>query len=322
MSGSGMGGDDRDQIWDLIIIGAGPAGMACAIYAGRGRLKTLILEGLMAGGQVVLNEVIENYPGFPEGILGFQLGQLMSQQAARFGAETEAANVQNIDVLTSPFTVHTTAGERRAKAVLVATGSAPKKLGIPGEKEYFTRGVSYCATCDGPLYSDKRLMVVGGGNTALEEAIFLSGLAREVTLVHRREQLRADKILQERALANGKIKFLWNHLPVEVLGDEVVTGVRVRHVQTEAEQVVPTDGLFIAIGNAPRSDFLPPQIERDETGLVFTDRHLQTSVPGIFAAGDVRRDSYRQIAFAVGDGTLAYRGLLRWLEEEAAIGGA
>lgn len=315
-------GDDRDQTWDLIIIGAGPAGMACAIYAGRARLKTLLLEGLMAGGQVVLNEIIENYPGFPEGIPGFQLGQLMSQQATRFGTELEAANAEGLDVLVFPFIVHTTSGDRRARAILVATGSAPKKLDIPGEKAFFARGVSYCATCDGPLYAEKRLMVVGGGNTALEEAIFLSSLASNVTLVHRRDQLRADKILQERAFANEKITFLWNHVPVEVLGDEVVTGVRVRHVKTAAEQVVPTDGLFIAIGNTPRSDFLPPQIERDETGLVFTDRHLQTSVPGVFAAGDVRRDSYRQIAFAVGDGTLAYRGIMRWLEEQAAIGGA
>jgi thioredoxin reductase (NADPH) len=311
-----MPDQDRDQVWDLIIIGAGPAGLACAIYAGRGRLKTLILEGLMVGGQVVLNEVIENYPGFPEGIPGFELGQLMSQQAARFGAETESANVESIDVLPCSFAVHTTAGVRRAKALLVATGSAPKRLGIPGEKELFTRGVSYCATCDGPLFGDKRLLVIGGGNTALEEAIFLSAIAREVTLVHRRDQLRADKILQERAFASAKIKFLWNHVPVEVLGDDSVTGVRVRHAQTGEEQVVPTEGLFIAIGNTPRSDFLPPQIERDETGLIFTDRNLQTSVPGIFAAGDVRRDSYRQIAFAVGDGTLAYRGIMRWLEEQ------
>jgi len=315
-----MADTDRDQTWDLIIVGAGPAGMACAIYAGRARLKTLIVEGLIAGGQVVLSEVIENYPGFPEGIPGFELGQFMAQQAARFGAETESANVESIDVLSYPFAVHTTAGRRQARSLLIATGSAPKKLGLPGEQEFFTKGVSYCATCDGPLFGGKKLMVVGGGNTALEEAIFLSSIAAEVIVVHRRDQLRADKILQERAFANEKITFLWNHAPVEVMGGELLSAVKVRHVQTGEETVIPVDGLFIAIGNTPRSSFLPPQIERDETGLVFIDRNLQTSVPGIFAAGDVRRDSYRQIAFAVGDGTLAYRGIMRWLEEQAVIG--
>ena len=317
-----MADTDRDQTWDLIIVGAGPAGMACAIYAGRARLKTLILEGLIAGGQVVLNEVIENYPGFPEGIPGFELGQLMAQQAARFGAETESASVESIDVLSSPFAVHTTDWIRQARSLLIATGSAPRKLGIPGEQELFTKGVSYCATCDGPLFSGKKLMVVGGGNTALEEAIFLSSIAAEVVVVHRRDQLRADKILQERATANEKLTFLWSQAPVEVLGEDAITGVKVRNVQTGEETVIPVDGLFIAIGNAPRSGFLPPQIERDETGLIFTDRNLQTSVPGIFAAGDVRRDSYRQIAFAVGDGTLAYRGIMRWLEEQAVVGAA
>jgi thioredoxin reductase (NADPH) len=164
-------------------------------------------------------------------------------------------------------------------------------------------------------------MVVGGGNAALEEAIFLSSIAREVTVVHRREALRADKILQERAFANQRIRFLWQHVVVEVMGDDLLTSVKLAHVQTGEKTVIPVEGLFIAIGNAPRSDFLPPQIERDETGLVFTDRHLQTSVPGIFAAGDVRRDSYRQIAFAVGDGTLAYRSIMRWLEEQAVVRG-
>lgn len=304
-----------EQVWDLIIIGAGPAGMAAAIYAGRARLRTLILEGMLPGGQVVLNEVIENYPGFPEGVAGWQLGQLMADHAAKFGAQHETAQVEGIDVLSCPFVLHTSAGDRRARAVLVTTGSSPKQLGIPGEKEFFGRGVSYCATCDGPLYGGKRLVVVGGGNTAVEEAMFLSGIAAEVVLVHRRNQLRADRILQERLLANEKVKVLWNHVLIEVKGGEGMEAVRVKNVETGEEQDLPADGLFVSIGNTPRSDFLPPQVERDETGLVFTDRNLQTGVPGIFAAGDVRRDAFRQITFAVGDGTLAYRSIMRHLEE-------
>src|SRR5574340_722018 len=219
------------QVWDLIVVGAGPAGMACAIYAGRARLRTLILEGTLPGGQVVLNEVIENYPGFPEGISGFELGQRMAEQAARFGAETEVARVDSID-LTTPFRLVTTSGERFARALLLSTGSAPRQLGVPGEREYFTKGLSYCAGCDGPLYGGKRLMVVGGGNAAVEEAMFLSGIASEVILVHRRDQLRADAILQERLAGNEKVKVLWNHVLVEVLGEESLTGVRARNVKT------------------------------------------------------------------------------------------
>ncbi len=302
------------QVWDLVIVGAGPAGMACAIYAGRARLRTLLLEGTLPGGQVVLNELIENYPGFPESISGFELGQRMAEQATRFGAQTEVARVERID-LSTPFRLVTNAGDYFARSLLIATGSAPRQLGIPGEREYFTKGVSYCAVCDGPLYGGKRLMVVGGGNTAVEEAMFLSGIAREVFLVHRRDQLRADAILQERVQANPKVTVLWDSVLEEILGEEVLTSVRARNVKTGEETVVPVDGLFISIGNRPRSEFLPPQVRRDEGGYVFTDKHLQTTVPGLFAAGDVRQDAYRQITFAVGDGTLAFRSIMRYLEE-------
>ncbi len=307
--------DSGERVWDLIIIGAGPAGMAAAIYAGRARLYTLVLEGLMPGGQVVLNEIIENYPGFPEGVPGWQLGQLMSQQAAKFGAETETAQVERIEPGGRPLVLHTSNGVRRARAVLVSTGSSPRRLGVPGEREFFTRGVSYCATCDGPLYGGKRLLVVGGGNTAVEEALFLAGIAETVTLVHRRDELRADRILQERLASNSGVQVLWSHVITEVLGDDAMSGVRARHVRTGLEKEVPADGLFISIGTSPRSDFLPIEVAKDEGGLVITDENLMTTVPGIFAAGDVRRGAYRQITFAVGDGTLAYRGIMRYLEE-------
>ncbi len=205
--------------------------------------------------------------------------------------------------------------------MLVATGSAPRRLGIRGEREFFTKGVSYCAVCDGPLYGGKRLMVVGGGNTAVEEALFLTGIASEVVLVHRREELRADRILQERVAQNAKITPRWNEVLEEILGHEVLTSVRVRNVKTQETAIVPTDGLFISIGNQPRSEFLPAEVARDPFGWVVVDRHLQTSVPGIFAAGDVRQNAYRQITFAVGDGTFAFGSLMRYLGRESVKSG-
>ena len=278
------------------------------------RLSTLILEGTLPGGQVVLNEVIENYPGFPEGVSGFELGQRMADQAARFGAHTELARVESMDASSRPFLLTTTAGDRLGHALLIATGSSPRRLDVPGEKEYFTKGVSYCAVCDGPLYGGKRLMVVGGGNTAVEEALFLAGLAGEVILVHRRGELRADRILQERLAENPRIKTLWNHVLVEILGGDVLTSVRACNVTTNKETTFPIDGLFISVGNEPRSAFLP-EVARDENGLIVTDHNLQTTVPGLFAAGDVRQGAFRQITFAVGDGTLAFRSIMRYLEE-------
>jgi thioredoxin reductase (NADPH) len=301
------------RVWDLAIIGAGAAGLTCAIYAGRGRLSTLILEKMMPGGQVVLNDLIENYPGFKEGISGFELGQQMHEQAQRFGAEVRTAEVTGIDI-ERPFRINTPGVCCRAKTILIATGCSPRRLGIPGEKELYTRGVSYCATCDGPLFSGKPLVIVGGGNTAIDDALFLSNLASEVTVVHRRDKLRADLILQERAFANERIRFLWSHEVSEIVGYQSVEAIKARHVDTGKETEVATAGVFIAVGEIPQTAFLPEQIHRDDAGYVLSNSDFETSVPGIFVAGDVRAGAYRQIAAAVGEGVMAYRSIRGYLE--------
>jgi thioredoxin reductase (NADPH) len=303
-----------EPVWDIAIIGGGPAGLACAIYAGRARMRVVIIEKMVAGGRVVMNPVIENYPGFPEGIEGTKLAEQMGRQAERFGAHVEYTEVSGIDTLARPFRIRTDGGDRLARAVLIATGSSPRHLKVPGERELYGKGVSYCATCDGPLFAREQVVVVGGGNTALEEALFLANLASRVTVVHRRDQLRADRILQERAFANERISFLWSHVVTSILGETRVTGVRARHVTSGQERELPARAVFIAIGNVPQTDFLPAEIRRDEAGFIITDHTLQTAVPGIFAAGDVRAGAFRQMTFAVGDGTLAYRSVLHYLD--------
>lgn len=301
-------------MWDLAIIGGGAAGLTCAIYAGRGRLKTVVLEKTMPGGQVVANHLIENYPGFADGISGLELAQRMHQQALRFGAELRIADATGIAV-ERPFRVETSTGALAASAVLIATGCSPRKLGIPGEKEYFTRGVSYCATCDGPLFSEKAVVVVGGGNTALDDALFLANAASEVTVVHRRDKLRGDPVLQERAFENPRIRFLWKHVLTEIKGEASVAAVRARHIETGRETDVRAEGVFIAVGEIPQTGFLPDQVRRDESGHVIGGDDFQTSVKGIFVAGDVRAGAYRQIAAAVGEGALVYRSIWEYLEK-------
>ena len=309
------------KIWDVIILGGGPAGLACAIYSCRGRFSTLLLERMMTGGQVVLNDVIENYPGFPEGLHGFELADRMTRHAQRFGAQIETGEVVGIDVGVRPFRLEIADGEPRfAHTILIATGSRPRRLSVPGENEFLGRGVSYCATCDGPLFADKRLAVVGGGDTALEESLFLANIASKVTLIHRRDQLRGQRILQERALAHPKIEFLWSHLVTEIVGGESVSALRVQSVATGEGGEVPVDGIFIAVGASPQTGFLPADVRLDDNGFIKTDQDLMTSVKGIFAAGDVRAGAYRQIAFSVGDGALAYRSIFRYLEEHGIRG--
>ncbi|MBN1459201.1 MAG: thioredoxin-disulfide reductase [Armatimonadetes bacterium] len=303
----------QQQVWDLAIIGAGAAGLTCAIYAGRGRQRTLLLEKMMPGGQVVLNDLIENYPGFAEGISGVELAQQMHRQAERFGAEIRTAEVTAIEIH-KPFRITTTSKPVLAKSVLIATGCSPRRLGVPGEKEYYAKGVSYCATCDGPLFSGKPLLIVGGGNTAIDDALFLANIASEVIVVHRRNELRADLILQERAFENKKIRFLWSQVVTEIKGNSSVESVRTRHVETGEETDVSVAGVFIAVGETPQTSFLPEQIHRDTTGYVLTNEELATSVPGIFVAGDVRAGAYRQIAAAVGEGVIAYRSIRNYLE--------
>jgi len=289
----------------LIIIGSGPAGWTAGIYAGRALLAPLLITGRAPGGQLALVSEIENYPGFPQGISGQELNQLMQQQAKRFGTKVQMDEVTAVELSTHPFKVTTYGGEYEAQALIIATGASPRKLGVPGEAEFTGRGVSYCATCDGFFFQNRRVVVVGGGDSALEEAIFLTRFASQVYVVHRRNRLRAEKVFQERAFRNEKIDFVWNSVVTEMLGDRKVTGVRLKNVETEEESTLEADGVFICIGSIPNTGFLEGQLELDDQGYIVTDRQCHTSVPGVFAAGDVQEQVLKQISTAVGSGAMA-----------------
>jgi thioredoxin reductase (NADPH) len=289
----------------LIIIGSGPAGWTAGIYAGRAQLEPLLITGSAPGGQMALTPEIENYPGFPQGISGQELNQLMQQQAERFGTKVQMDEVTAVELSSHPFKVTTYGGEYEAKALIIATGTSPRKLEVPGEAEFTGRGVSYCATCDGFFYRDRKVVVVGGGDAAIEEAIFLTKFVSQVYVVHRRNRLRAEKVFQERAFRNEKIEFVWDSVVEEILGDGKVTGVRLRNVKTEEESVLETDGVFIYIGAIPNTGFLEGQLELDDRGYIVTNRRCHTSVPGVFAAGDVQERVLRQVATAVGSGAMA-----------------
>jgi len=254
---------------------------------------------------MALTSEIENYPGFPQGISGQELSQLMQQQAERFGTKVQMDEVTAVDLSTHPFEVVTYGGEYETKALIIATGTSPRKLQVPGEAEFTGRGVSYCATCDGFFYQGRKVVVVGGGDSAIEEALFLTKFASQVYVVHRRNRLRAEKVLQERAFRNEKIGFVWDSMVTEILGDGKVTGARLKNVKTQEESVLEADGVFIYVGNIPNTGFLEGQLELDERGYIITDRQCHTSVPGVFAAGDVQERVLRQIATAVGSGAMA-----------------
>jgi thioredoxin reductase (NADPH) len=289
----------------VIVIGSGPAGFAAAIYAARSQLEPLVIAGPALGGQVAISSEIGNYPGFPEDIAGAELAQLMQKQAERFGARLEMDIVTGVNLSTRPFKVSTYGGEREAQALIVSSGASPRKLGVPGEEEFSGRGVSYCATCDGFFYIGKEIVMVGGGDAAVEEAIFLTRFASKVTIIHRRDQLRAEKLLQDRAFRNDKIEFLWDTIVTEIVGENSVTGVQVRNVKTGEERLFPTQGMFVAIGYVPNTGFLDGHLEMTDGGYVITDDDQRTSVEGVWAAGDVCDWSYRQIATSVGSGCKA-----------------
>ena len=298
---------------DLTIIGGGPAGLTAAIYAGRAAITPLVLAGAAPGGQIITTNLVENYPGFPEGINGFDLAFAFQQQAQRFGAELVQEAVSRVDFSIRPFVVETHEQTYEARAVIIATGAFPRRLGIPGEHEFFGQGVSTCATCDGFLFKDKATVVVGGGDSALDEGLFLTRFAREVTVVHRRDELRASKQLQERAFSNPKMRFVWDSVAEEILGDKKVAGVRVRNVKTDQMQVLPADGVFIYVGLIPATKLFRDQVALDEAGYVVVDEHQQTSVPGVFAAGDVHNPEFRQCVIAAGSGATAAMAAERYL---------
>ena len=297
--------EQADQVYDLVILGGGPAGLTAAVYAGRAARSTLVLTGPLPGGQVATTQMVENFPGFPEGISGMELAQRMQAQAGHFGARMVVEPVTGVDLTHAPFTVQTHSDTYRGRTAIIATGAVPRRLGVPGEARFFGRGVSTCATCDGFFYKGKRVVVVGGGDSALDEGLFLTRFAREVVVVHRRDQLRAAKVYQERAFANPKMRFVWDSVVEEILGEQTVSGVRVRNVKSRETTVVEADGVFVYVGMTPGSRLFAGQVELDEQGYVVTDRHQHTSRPGVFAAGDVQSPDFRQVVVAAASGAMA-----------------
>lgn len=299
---------------DVLVLGSGPAGLSAALYAARAELHPLVLTGMELGGQASLTNTIENYPGFPEGVGGSQLGELFQKQAERFGARVEFELATEVDLKTRPFVVRTYDHEYLAKSLIVTTGASPNHLNIPGESELTGKGVSYCATCDGWFFKDKNVVVVGGGDSALEEGLFLTRYASSVTIVHRRDALRAGHILQNRAKDNPKIKFVWNTVVTQVIGEDAVEAVCLKNVLSGEETEFKTDGLFIFIGHTPNTQLFQGQLELDEKGYVKADSLMQTSVPGVYAAGEVMDSNYRQVVTSAGMGAAAAIQATKFLE--------
>ena len=301
---------------NVVIIGSGPAGYTAALYAARANLKPLVLKGLEAGGQLMLTTEVENYPGFPEGILGPELMELMEKQAARFDAEMLHQAASRVDFSEAPFGIWSGDEEFRARTVIVTTGATARMLGIPGEDRLLGHGVSTCATCDGFFFRDQELVVVGGGDSAMEEAIFLTRFASKVTVIHRRHELRASKIMQQRAFDNQKIDFVWDTLVEEVLGNGTVSGVRVRNVKNGETSDFAANGLFVAIGHTPNTTVFEGQLEMTDGYVVVREPTTATSVEGVFAAGDVVDFNYRQAITAAGMGCKAAMDAERYLEAQ------
>ena len=309
-----------DDVRDIIIIGSGPAGYTAALYASRANLAPLVLKGLEAGGQLVLTTDVENYPGFADGIMGPELMEQMEKQAARFGAEILPVHVTEVDLSSRPFLVKAGDQEWRARTLIVATGASARWLGVPGEDKLRGRGVSACATCDGFFFRDRELVVVGGGDTAMEEAIFLTKFASKVTIVHRRDEFRASPIMAQRALEHPKVEVIWDSVVEEILGEGNVTGVRVKNLKTDATAELATDGVFVAIGHTPNTSLFDGALEMENGYLKVQEPRTATSVEGVFAAGDVTDVIYRQAVTAAGQGCKAAIDAEHLLEEEAHAG--
>ncbi|HSM54699.1 MAG TPA: thioredoxin-disulfide reductase [Candidatus Sulfomarinibacteraceae bacterium] len=301
----------------VIIIGSGPAGLTAALYAARAQLDPLVITGNQVGGQIAITNEVENYPGFPDGLTGPELVELMQKQAERFGARYAYDEVTEVEFTEGPpFRVKTHGEEYEADAVIVTAGASPRRLGVPGEEEMIGRGVSYCATCDGFFFRGKDVVVVGGGDSALEEGLFLTKFASNVRIIHRRDELRAGPTLQKRAFNNDKIAFIWDTVVTKINGNGTVQSVKTMNVNSGQIETLDTDGVFIYIGHYPNSKFLEGQLAMDEHGYVITDEYMRTSVPGVFAAGEIQDPHFRQIATSVGQGCAAAMEVERWLSEQ------
>ena len=299
----------------VLILGSGPAGLSAALYAARADLAPVVLTGMELGGQVSLTHIVENYPGFPEGVGGPELVELFQKQAERFGAKLEFDTATEVDLSQRPFRVKTYNTTYLADSLIITTGATPRHLDIPGESELIGRGVSYCGTCDGWFFKERDIVVIGGGDSAIEEGLFLTRYANSVTIVHRRDELRAGPVLQKRAMENEKIKFAWNSIPIEIVGDDAVRSVQLRDVLTNEEREHPTDGVFIFIGHIPNTDIFNGQLKMDELGYLEVDHMMRTNVPGVFAAGEVADSHFRQVITSAGMGAAAAIQANHFLDE-------
>lgn len=302
------------QEHDVLIIGAGPAGLTAGIYAARAKLDVVLVEQLAPGGQIAVTELVENYPGFDEGIMGAELAMKMEAQARKFGLVIETGEVTSLKVEGDYKIIETDSEVYKVKVVVIASGTKHRSLGIPGEDRLFGRGVSNCATCDGPLYRDREVAVVGGGDSAIQESLFLTKFCSKVTVIHRRDELRAIKILADRAMADDRIHFAWNSVPTKVIGEDGVDGVMVKNVVTGEESAIDCDGFFVFIGLTPNTCFLESLCETDGGGFIITDDNCETNIQGIYAVGDIRSKRLRQVATAVGDGATAVHDLEKHLQ--------
>ncbi len=300
----------------VLVLGSGPAGLTAALYAARADLAPVVLTGMELGGQAALTHTIENYPGFPDGVGGAELGELFQKQAERFGASVEFDTASSVDLSEQPYKVVSDNGTYLADTLIIATGARPNHLEVPGETELTGRGVSFCATCDGWFFKEKKVVVVGGGDSALEEGLFLTRFASSVTIVHRRDSLRAGKVLQNRAFADPKVNIIWNSVVTEVVGTEKVTALKLKDTVTGAESNLPTDGLFIFIGHTPNTQMFRGQLEMDELGYINANHFMETSKPGVFAAGEVYDSHFRQVITSAGMGASAAIQATHFLEKE------
>lgn len=311
--------DGNGEPLKILILGSGPAGLSAALYAARAEMQPLVITGMELGGQAALTHTIENYPGFPEGIGGSQLGELFQKQAERFGARIEFDTATAVDLSSRPFKVTAYNREYLADSLIISTGASPNKLKVPGETELTGKGVSWCATCDGWFFREKEVVVVGGGDSALEEGIFLTRYAKSVTVIHRRDALRAGAILQNRAFANPKMKFIWNSVVEEIQGEEAVKSVKLKNVLTGEETIFPTDGVFIFIGHTPNTQLFQGQLEMDAGNYIKTNVLMETSVPGVYAAGEAADPNFRQVITSAGMGAAAAMQAVKFLEKTEEV---